>query len=48
MEQLRTFIAIELPESLKLALRELQDRLGRGKYPWVKSVSYTHLTLPTN
>ena len=47
MEQVRSFIAIELPEKLKLGLVQLQARLKLGKQPWVKWVDpYSiHLTL---
>ncbi len=47
MEQIRSFIAIELPEELKLGLTQLQDRLKSGKQPWVKWVDpyAIHLTL---
>ena len=47
MEQIRSFIAIELPDELKLGLTQLQDRLKSGKQPWVKWVDpYSiHLTL---
>ncbi|MFC2007625.1 RNA 2',3'-cyclic phosphodiesterase [Chloroflexota bacterium] len=47
MEQVRSFIAIELPDEIKLALVRLQDRLKSGKeYPvkWVDPYSI-HLTL---
>ncbi|MFC1908997.1 RNA 2',3'-cyclic phosphodiesterase [Chloroflexota bacterium] len=47
MEQVRSFIAIELPEEIRLALARLQDRLKSGKqYPvkWVDPYSI-HLTL---
>jgi 2'-5' RNA ligase len=47
MEQIRSFIAIELPDELKLGLTQLQDRLKSGRQPWVKWVDpYSiHLTL---
>jgi len=47
MEQVRSFIAIELPDELKLGLTQLQARLKLGKQPWVKWVDpYSiHLTL---
>ena len=47
MEQIRSFIAIELPEELKLGLAQLQDRLKSGRQPWIKWVDpYSiHLTL---
>jgi len=47
MEQVRSFIAIELPDELKLGLAQLQDRLKLGKQPWVKWVDPygIHLTL---
>ena len=47
MEQVRSFIAIELPDELKLGLTQLQSRLKLGKQPWVKWVDpYSiHLTL---
>ena len=47
MEQVRSFIAIELPDKLKLGLVQLQARLKLGKQPWVKWVDpYSiHLTL---
>ena len=47
MEQLRSFIAIELPDELKLALTRLQDQLKSGKQASVKWVDpYSiHLTL---
>ncbi len=47
MEQVRSFIAIELPDELKLGLAQLQARLKLGKQPWVKWVDpYSiHLTL---
>ncbi len=47
MEQVRSFIAIELPEELRLALRQLQARLKSGNQPWVKWVdpNSIHLTL---
>ena len=46
MEQIRSFIAIELPDELKLALNQLQSRLKSGQYPvkWVDPYSI-HLTL---
>ena len=47
MEQIRSFIAIELPDELKLGLSRLQAQLKRGEQPWVKWVDpYSiHLTL---
>jgi len=47
MEQIRTFIAIELPDSLKLKLSELETRLksdGQSPAKWGKPDSI-HLTL---
>ena len=47
MEQVRSFIAIELPDELKLKLSQLEARLKMGEQPWVKWVDpYSiHLTL---
>jgi len=47
MEQIRSFIAIELPDELKLKLAQLEDRLKSHRQPWVKWVSPNgiHLTL---
>jgi len=47
MEQIRSFIAIELPGELKQKLTQLEARLKSGKQPWVKWVDpYSiHLTL---
>ena len=47
MEQNRSFIAIELPDELKLELTRLETRLKLGKQPWVKWVDpySVHLTL---
>ena len=47
MEQIRSFIAIELPDELKLELTQLEARLKLGEQPWVKWVDpYSiHLTL---
>ena len=47
MEQVRSFIAIELPDELRLGLDQLQARLKSGSQPWVKWVDpYSiHLTL---
>ena len=47
MEQVRSFIAIELPDELKLGLVQLQDRLKSCKQPSVKWADpYSiHLTL---
>jgi 2'-5' RNA ligase len=47
MEQVRAFIAIELPDELKLALIRLQDQLKSGRQTSVKWVDpYSiHLTL---
>jgi len=47
MEQVRSFIAIELPDELKLGLTQLQARLKSGKQPSVKWVDphSIHLTL---
>jgi 2'-5' RNA ligase len=47
MEQIRSFIAIELPGELKLAISRLQERLksgSRAPVRWVRSEN-THLTL---
>jgi len=47
MEQIRSFIAIELPDELKLELARLEDQLKSHRQPWVKWVSPDgiHLTL---
>jgi len=47
MEQVRSFVAIELPEELKAGLTQLQAQLKSGEQPWVKWVDpYSiHLTL---
>ncbi len=47
MEKIRSFIAIELPDGLKLELVQLEARLKSGKQPWVKWVNpdSIHLTL---
>jgi len=47
MEQLRSFIAIELPDEVKRGLAQLQAQLKLGEQTWVKSVDpYSiHLTL---
>ena len=47
MEQIRSFIAIKLPDELKQGLAQLEARLRLGKQPWVKWVDpYSiHLTL---
>jgi len=47
MEQVRSFIAIELPDELKLGLAQLEAQLKMSKQPWVKWVNpYSiHLTL---
>ncbi len=47
MEQVRSFIAIELPEELKAGLTQLEARLKSGEQPWLKWVDpYSiHLTL---
>jgi len=47
MEQVRSFIAIELPDELKLGLAQLEAQLKMSKPPWVKWVNpYSiHLTL---
>ena len=47
MEQVRSFIAIELPDELKVGLAELEAQLKQGKPPSVKWVdpSSIHLTL---
>ena len=47
METIRTFIAIELPESVRSALGQIQDQLRKGDYASVKWVapSSIHLTL---
>jgi 2'-5' RNA ligase len=47
MEEIRSFIAIELPREIKLAIARLQNRLksgGVGQVKWVEPES-THLTL---
>ena len=46
MEQLRCFIAVELPEEVKAGLSELQAQLKPGQFPvkWVNPYSI-HLTL---
>jgi 2'-5' RNA ligase len=46
MEQLRCFIAVELPEEVKAALSRLQGQLKPGQFPvkWVNPYSI-HLTL---
>jgi 2'-5' RNA ligase len=47
MEQIRSFIAIELPDELRLALRRLQSQLRTGSHASVKWVDPygIHLTL---
>jgi 2'-5' RNA ligase len=47
MEQVRCFIAVELPDELKRGLTQLQSRLKSGEQPWIKWVDpySTHLTL---
>ena len=47
MEQVRSFIAIELPDELKLGLTQLEAQLKMSRQPWVKWVDpYSiHLTL---
>jgi 2'-5' RNA ligase len=47
MEQIRSFIAIELPEELKLKLGQLEAQLKSNRQPWVKWVDPRgiHLTL---
>ena len=47
MEQVRSFVAIELPDELRLALTRLQDQLKSGKPTCVKWVDpgSIHLTL---
>ncbi len=47
MEQIRSFIAIELPDEFRLELRQLEARLKSDKAPWVKWVdpASIHLTL---
>ena len=47
MEQVRSFIAIELPDELKTALYRLEARLKSGKQPSIKWVNPNsiHLTL---
>ena len=47
MEQVRSFIAIELPDELKLGLAQLEAQLKVSKQPWVKWVDSNsiHLTL---
>lgn len=47
MEQIRAFIAIELPEGLKISLARLQDSLRSGREEFVKWVDPEgiHLTL---
>ena len=47
MEQIRCFIAIELPPEIKEALVSLEDKLKAGQYPFVKWVDPEgiHLTL---
>ncbi len=47
MEQVRSFIAIELPDEVKTGLSQLQARLKVGEQPWVKWVDTDsiHLTL---
>jgi len=47
MEQIRSFIAIELPPVIKAELTSLEEKLKRGRYPFVKWVApeSIHLTL---
>ena len=47
MEQIRSFIAIELPDELKTELSQLQAKLKLGRQSWVKWVDPygVHLTL---
>lgn len=47
MEQIRSFIAVELPEELKSVLTQLQAQLKAGKHPYVKWANPygIHLTL---
>jgi len=47
MEQVRCFIAVELPDEVKTGLDQLQAQLKSGNQPWVKWVDpYSiHLTL---
>ncbi len=47
MEQVRSFIAIELPDGLKLELNQLEAKLKSGELSWVKWVDPygIHLTL---
>jgi 2'-5' RNA ligase len=47
MEQIRSFIAIELPTELKQELARLENQLKAGNQPWVKWVKpdSIHLTL---
>jgi len=47
MEQIRSFIAIELPDEFRLELSQLEARLKSGKQTWVKWVDphSIHLTL---
>jgi 2'-5' RNA ligase len=47
MEQIRAFIAIELPQEIRLALNDLQNRLKSPDHSWVKWVDPQgiHLTL---
>jgi len=47
MEQVRSFIAIELPDELKVGLAQLEAQLKMRRQPWVKWVDpYSiHLTL---
>ena len=47
MEQIRSFIAVELPDELKFELSQLEAQLKSGKQSWVKWVNPNsiHLTL---
>jgi 2'-5' RNA ligase len=47
MEQVRSFIAIELPDELKVGLTQLEAKLKMSRQPWVKWVNphSIHLTL---
>ncbi len=47
MEQIRSFIAIELPDELRLELGRIEGQLKSGGQPWIKWVNPNgiHLTL---
>ena len=47
MEQVRSFISIDVPDELKLGLTQLEGQLKTTRQPWVKWVdpSSIHLTL---